>query len=98
MKLQKIPGVKSYRSLNQGLRILGASSEIGKATLEVAEGVAGTANSMGEAEYSAVPMSVRFGRNNEERSGASVQVTTQHWRDARDQVLLRLIQVMKVSK
>lgn len=94
MELRKIPGVKSYKAAPAGVRELMLSSEVSKASQDVAARMAGNANAVGDATYSSGPTDVRAGWDNERRAGARVYVETPHWRDSRDEVLKRVSDAM----
>lgn len=86
--LRRVPGVRRYRALADGVRGLGTSSVAVEATLAGAERIAARARSTGEGEYQAYPTSVRAGWANEERAGARVVETRRVLSDARRRVLV----------
>ena len=94
--MQRVRGSKSYRALPQGLRELGGSSAAGDACLSVAVVMAGNAQAVGDSTYEAASVPVRAGWNNESRSGAVVREVEPHWRDSRDEILLRVAEQMRV--
>lgn len=94
MQLRKIPGVKSYRAAPEGVREALQSSGMSKVAESAAARIAGAANAVGDATYGSRPQQVRAGYDNEARAGASVYVVTPHWRDSRDEVLVRVAESM----
>lgn len=90
--------MSKYEPLDIGLKKLSQSPEIAKATLEVAQRMAGNANAVGDSTYEAVPAKVTAGWNNEQRAGAVVREVERDWKDSRDAVLLRVADAMKVRK
>lgn len=94
MQLRKIPGVKSYKAHPAGVRELMLSSDVSKAAESEASRIAAAANAVGDATYGSRPQQVRAGYDNEARAGASVYVVTPHWRDSRDEVLVRTADAM----
>jgi hypothetical protein len=85
-----------YKPLASGLRELAQSAEVGAAALSAAQRMSGNANAVGDATYEAAPATVTAGWTNEKRAGATVRVVAPHWKDARDRVLLRVADAMKV--
>lgn len=96
MGLHKIPGVKIYLADDRGLKDLGTSAAVAKATLEAAQRLAGNAQAVGDGTYEAAPATVTAGWANERRAGAVVRESSPHWRDSRDAVLLRVADAMAV--
>lgn len=95
MSLKRVPGAKGYMADSNGLRELGQSTGMAKATLEAAKRMAGNANAVGDATYEAANTTVTAGWANEKRAGATVRETEPHWRDSRDAVLVRVAAAMR---
>ena len=89
---------RGYKPDDYGLRKLGESPGMAKASLEVAQRLAGNANAVGESKYEAANSTVTAGWANEKRAGAVVRESEPHWRDARDAILLRVTAAMRVRK
>lgn len=70
-------------------------SEVGKASMEIAQRLAGNANAVGDSKYEASPATVTVGWRNERRAGAVVRETEPSWKDARDSILLRVAEQME---
>lgn len=87
-----------YKPDDYGLRQIGQSPGMAKATLEVAQRLAGNANAVGESTYEAASSTVTGGWANEKRAGAVVRESEHHWRDSRDAILLRVAAAMRVRK
>lgn len=87
-----------YTPDDYGLAKIATSPGMAKATLEVAQRMAGNANAVGDSTYEAAGMTVTAGWANEKRSGAVVRESEAHWRDSRDAILLRVRDAMKVRK
>ena len=85
-----------YKPLASGIRELGRSAEVGAATLSAAQRLAGNANAVGDSTYEAAPATVTAGWANDKRAGAVVREVVHHWRDSRDQILIRVADAMKV--
>lgn len=96
MELRKIPGVRSYRAAPAGVREIMLSSGVSREVQAVASQIAAVANSAGEATYDSRALEVRGGWQNERRAGASVYVVKPHWRDSRDEILVRVAQSMAI--
>ena len=96
MGLQRVPGVRGYFADSGGLRELAQSAQMQAATLAVAQRMAGNAEAVGSGSYEAAPQTVLAGWANERRAGAVVRETDPHWRDARDAVLIRVAEAMRV--
>lgn len=94
----RVVEVSKYEPLESGLAKIAQSPEMGKATLEVAQRMAGNANAVGDSTYEAVPSTVTGGWANTHRAGAVVREVHQDWEDWRDRVLLRVAEAMKVRK
>lgn len=77
------------------IRALLAGSEVSKASMEIAQRLAGNANAVGESTYEAAPATVTGGWRNERRAGAVVRETDPSWNDARDSILLRVAEQME---
>lgn len=90
--------VSKYEPLEVGLEKIAQSPEMGKATLEIAQRMAGNANAVGDSTYEAVPSTVPGGWKNSHRSGAVVREVKPDWEDWRDRVLLRVAEAMAVRK
>lgn len=97
MALQRVRGSRSYRAEDLGLRDIGTSTAIGDATLAAAQRLAGNAEAVGRGTYEAAPATVAAGWANELRAGAVVRETSPVYKDARDSILLRVAEAMKVS-
>lgn len=98
MALHKVRGSRSYKADDAGLRNLATSSGVGSATLAAAQRLAGNAEAVGRGSYAASPATVTAGWANERRAGAAVRETAREYRDARDSILIRVIEAMKVSR
>jgi len=96
MALKRIPGIKSYRADDAGLRELATSSAVGDATLAAAQRLAGNAQAVGRGDYEAASATVTAGWANERRAGAVVRESRKDWRDTRDAILLRVAESMAV--
>lgn len=96
MALKRIPGIKSYRADDAGLRELATSAAVGDATLAAAQRLAGNAQAVGRGDYEAAPATVLAGWANERRAGAVVRESRKDWRDTRDAILLRVAESMAV--
>lgn len=90
--------MSKYEPLDVGLKKLAKSPEIAKATLEVAQRMAGNANAVGDSTYEAANTTVTAGWANEKRAGAVVREVEHDWEDSRDAILLRVRDAMKVRK
>ena len=88
--------MSKYEPLPLGLKQIGNSPGMAKATLAVARRAAGNANAVGDSKYEAANTTVTAGWANEKRAGAVVRESEPHWRDWRDRVLLRVADAMKV--
>ncbi|WP_336715337.1 hypothetical protein [Arthrobacter sp. USHLN218] len=88
--------MSKYEPLPLGLKQIGQSAGMAKASLEVARKLAGNAQAVGDADYEAANQTVTAGWANEKRAGAVVREKEPHWRDWRDAVLLRTAEAMKV--
>lgn len=97
MALQKVRGSRSYLADDAGLKEIGQLSSVGDATLEAAQRLAGNAQAVGRGTYEATPATVTAGWANELRTGAVVRETSHDYKDARDSILLRVAEAMKVS-
>lgn len=91
-------GLNKYKADDYGLRKIAQSPGMAKATLEVAQRLAGNANAVGDSTYQAASSTVTAGWANEKRAGAVVRESEPHWRDWRDGILLRVTAAMKVRK
>jgi len=87
--------MSKYEPLPLGLKQIGNSPGMAKATLAVARRAAGNANAVGDSKYEAANTTVTAGWANEKRAGAVVRESEPHWRDSRDRVLLRVADAMK---
>ena len=88
--LKRVPGVKRYRALDQGIRALGQSQIVQSASLDAARRVATRASVAGEDTYRATPRVVRAGWQHEQRAGAAVSASgaeEPHIKDAENRVL-----------
>lgn len=88
----------SYKPNDYGLSKIAQGPGMAKASMEVAQRLAGNANAVGDSTYEAAPSTVTAGWANEKRSGAIVRESQPHWRDWRDRILLRVADSMKVRK
>lgn len=88
--------MSKYEPLPLGLKQIGNSPGMAKASLEVARKAAGNANAVGDSKYEAANQTVTAGWANEKRAGAVVREQEPHWRDWRDRVLLRVADAMRV--
>ena len=87
--------MSKYEPLPLGLKQIGNSPGMAKATLAVARRAAGNANAVGDSKYEAANTTVTAGWANEKSAGAVVRESEPHWRDSRDRVLLRVADAMK---
>lgn len=88
--LKRVPGVKRYRALDQGIRALGQSSTVQEASMTAALRIAARATATGEDAYRATPRVVRAGWQHEQRAGAAVSASgaeEPHVKDAENRVL-----------
>ena len=85
--LRRIPGVKRYRAMSDGLREIGASQGMQAASLSAASDVARNAAAAGHDDYSTSPRTVTAGWQHERRAGAVVRSSGNEIRDVRDQIL-----------
>lgn len=95
MALRKLRGSRSYSADDSGLSALGSSPKVAAVVLDAAKRLAGNAEAVGRGTYEAVPATVTVGWKNERRSGAIVRERSPDYRDARDSILLRVMQSMK---
>ena len=94
MALRKISD--SYAADDGGLKSLGSSSRLGAASLDAANSLAGGAGAVGRGKYEAARSTVTAGWANERRAGAVVREVAPDGRDARDAILLRVAESMRV--
>ncbi|MBT8162797.1 MULTISPECIES: hypothetical protein [Arthrobacter] len=97
MGLQRVPGSRSYRADDAGLRDFGTSAKVGEATLAAAKRLAGNAEAVGSGTYEAAPATVTAGWGNETRAGAVVREKSPSYKDARDSILHRVIEAMRAG-
>ena len=90
--------MSKYEPLPLGLKQIAQSPGMAKASLEVAQRLAGNANAVGDSTYEAANTTVTAGWANEKRAGAVVREAEPHWRDWRDAVLRRVADSMRVRK
>lgn len=88
--------MSKYKPQAAGMKELGTSAGVAAASLEAAQRMAGNANAVGDSTYEAAPATVTAGWANDKRAGAVVRESAHHWRDARDRILLRVAESMKV--
>lgn len=96
MALRKVRGSRSYKADDDGLKDLSRQPGVQEAVLEVAQRLAGNAEAVGRGTYEAVPATVTVGWSNELRGGAVVRETVPEYKDARDSILLRVADAMRV--
>lgn len=96
MALRKVRGSRTYKADDDGLKELSRQSGVQEAVLEVARRLAGNAEAVGRGTYEAGPATVTAGWSNELRGGAVVRETVPEYKDARDSILLRVADAMKV--
>lgn len=96
MALRSVRGSRSYKADDSGLKELGTVQAVGDATLAAAKRLAGNAEAVGRGTYEAKPATVTAGWDNELRAGAVVRETSHDYKDARDSILRRVIEAMKV--
>ncbi|MFP3579978.1 hypothetical protein SB659_10395 [Arthrobacter sp. SIMBA_036] len=94
MALRKVG--KNYFADDAGLKDLGTSAAVGDVTLAAAKRLAGNAEAVGRGKYEAAPATVTAGWANERRAGAVVRERSHVYKDARDSILRRVIESMKV--
>jgi len=90
--------VSKYEPIDVGLKQIAQSEGMAKATLEIAQRLAGNANAVGDSTYEAANATVTAGWKNERRAGAVVREVEPDWEDWRDRILLRVADAMKVRK
>ena len=96
MTLRRVPGSRNYFADDSGFQEIALSDEMSDFVVGVAETMAGNSDAVGDSEYEAKRTIVRSGWNNERRQGASVEETKADWKDARDAILLRTADAMKI--
>ncbi|YCK81404.1 hypothetical protein M1D89_20405 [Arthrobacter sp. D3-18] len=96
MALRSVRGSRNYKADDSGLKELGTVESVGEATLAAAKRLAGNAEAVGRGTYEAKPTTVTAGWDNELRAGAVVRETSHEYKDARDSILRRVIESMKV--
>lgn len=96
MTLFKVKGSKSYKGDDSGFKELGTSSAMGSASLSVARQLEGNAEAVGRGTYESANTTVAAGRMNTLRAGAVVREVVPDGRDARDAILLRVAESMRV--
>lgn len=96
MALRSVRGSRTYKADDSGLKELGTVQSVGDATLAAAKRLAGNAEAVGRGTYEAAPTTVTAGWDNELRAGAVVREKSPNYKDARDSILRRVIESMKV--
>lgn len=96
MDFYRVPGSRSYRGTNDGFKELATAAATGDAALSVAKQLAGNAGAVGRGTYEAANTTVTAGWRNERRAGAVVREVLPDGRDARDAILLRVADSMRV--
>lgn len=96
MALRSVRGSRSYKADDSGLKELGTVQAVGDATLVAAKRLAGNAEAVGRGTYEAKPATVTAGWDNELRAGAVVREKSPNYKDARDSILRRVVEAMKV--
>jgi len=96
MVLRSVRGSRSYKADDSGLKELGTVQAVGDATLAAAKRLAGNAEAVGRGTYEAKPATVTAGWDNELRAGAVVREKSPNYKDARDSILRRVVEAMKV--
>lgn len=96
MALRRVRGSKNYKAEDNGLREIGQSAAMGAASLNEAQRLVGNIESVAEGKYEAESSTVTAGWKNESRAGAIVRESEPHWRDWRDAVMVRVLDVTKV--
>lgn len=96
MSLKRVPGSRNYMADDTGFQEIALSKKMSDVVLDVAETMAGNAEGVGDSEYEAKRAIVRSGWNNERRQGAAIEETQAHWKDARDAILIRTADAMKI--
>lgn len=91
MTLRRVPGFPNYQADDDGLKDIAMGPEMARFMQGVADDIAGDGNAVGESRYDGGITTVRMGWQNEPRISAEVTETQPHWRDARDEVLLRVL-------
>jgi hypothetical protein len=89
-QMKRIPGVKRYRAIDQGLSQIGRSAAVGDVALSAAQRLAGNANAVGDGEYEAGKANVTAGFLRETRSGARAFERLPHPSDAEERILQRV--------
>lgn len=92
MALQRLSPV--YSADDTGFREIGMQSELGDIALSAAKDFADEAKQIGKGTYDASPATVTGGWANEPRRGASITETTSSYQDARNTVLLKVLDSM----
>lgn len=86
---------KRYKSVDAGVKALGASPQMGKVALQAAREIEAAANrSNPKGKYEASPKTVLAGWANDRRAGATVRETGPAWRGARERTLTRVAGLM----
>lgn len=96
MTLFRVPGSTSYKGDDSGLKELGTSAQMGAVTLAAARRLEGNAEAVGRGTYESANTTVTAGRMNQRRAGAVVRESVPDGRDARDAILLRVAESMRV--
>ncbi|UXM92559.1 hypothetical protein [Paenarthrobacter sp. JL.01a] len=96
MALRSVRGSRNYKADDAGLKELATYQTVGDATLAAAKRLAGNAEAVGRGTYEAAPATVTAGWANERRAGAVVREKSHDYKDARDSILRRVIEAMKV--
>ncbi|SEE19831.1 hypothetical protein SAMN04489740_0863 [Arthrobacter alpinus] len=96
MDFYRVPGSRNYKGTNDGLKEIATSSTMGAASLAVAKQLAGNAGAVGRGTYEAANTTVTAGWRNERRAGAVARELVPDGRDARDAILVRVTESMRV--
>lgn len=96
MALHRVPGSRNYWADDDGFKEIALSDDMRSAVLDIANDLAGNAEAVGDSTYEAKSTIVRSGWQNERRQGASVDETKVAWEDARDAILIRTADAMKI--
>lgn len=97
-QMKRIPGVKRYRAIDQGLRQIGRSAAVGDEALKAAQRLAGNANAVGDSEYEAGKATVTAGFLRESRSGARAFERLPHPSDAEERILQRVTEAAGIAR
>ena len=91
MTLRRVPGFPNYQAEDDGFKGISLDPMMARYMQGVADDIAGDANAVGESRYTGGLTTVRMGWENQPRLSAEITEEDPHWRDARDEILLRVL-------